>query len=359
MNSNDKAVKAELSIIEAKFEAQKIAFAPLFFQAIITLKQTGILKLIGNYKKGVAIAEVIKQSGINRYGVMVLLEAAASANVVELLAEDHVRLTKVGFVLNSDLMTEVNLNFVNDVCYDGAKFLSESIISGKPQGLKTIGNWSTIYEGLSQLPSKVKKSWFDFDHYYSDNAFAYALEIVFAEKPSVIFDIGGNTGKFALACCTHDPNVRIEIFDLPGQLAVSKKNAEENNLLSRIDFHKINLLDASQQIPNGADAIWMSQFLDCFSEDEIISILKNVSRAAGERTFVYILETFIDNQKFEAANYSLVATSLYFTTMANGNSKMYRLDVMQNLIQAAGLEVVESFPLIGDSYHTVLKCVKA
>ena len=30
----------------------------------------------------------------------------------------------------------------------------------------------------------------------------------------------------------------------------------------------------SNPFPKGYDAIWMSQFLDCFSEEEIVSILK-------------------------------------------------------------------------------------
>ncbi|PJA07737.1 MAG: SAM-dependent methyltransferase, partial [Flavobacteriales bacterium CG_4_10_14_0_2_um_filter_32_8] len=103
---------------------------------------------------------------------------------------------------------------------------------------------------------------------------------------------------------------------------------------------------------------WMSQFLDCFSEKEIVQILKNVEQASDKNTFIYIMEPFIDNQNFPAAKHSLVATSVYFTIIANGNSKMYSVDVMKNLVQQAGLKVVEEFPLIGNSYHTILKCMK-
>ena len=182
---------------------------------------------------------------------------------------------------------------------------------------------------------------------------------MFKENPKLIFDIGGNTGKWAFACCNYNKDVQIKILDLPVQLNVSKKNAEEKNLLDRISFHPINLLDASQKVPQGADAIWMSQFLDCFSKEEIVTILKNVKDAANEKTFVYIMELFIDNQRFDAANFSLTATSLYFTIIANGNSKMYSIKVMNELVAEAGLKVVETFPLIGDSYHTILKCIKA
>ena len=349
-------MKKEMSIIEAKYEAQKIAFAPLFFQAMLALKKLGVLKLMAQYNRGIRVGQIAETAGISLYGAQVLLEAAASANVVEYLDEQTVRLTKVGYILHIDRMTEVNMDFVNDVCYDGAKFMTESIQMGKPEGLKTLGHWKTIYEGLAHLPDQVKKSWFDFDHFYSDDAFPAALDIIFKENPSVIFDIGGNTGKWAFACCRYNPDVQLKIFDLPGQLAVAKSNAEALGFQDRIGFHAIDLLDSSQQIPAGADAVWMSQFLDCFSEPEILTILQNVRRAASGKTCIYILEPFIDNQKFEAANYCLTGTSLYFTVMANGNSKMYTAGAMTRLVEAAGLQVTEVFPLIGDSYHTILKC---
>lgn len=352
-------MKKEFTSIDAKNEAQKLVFAPLFFQAIVTLRQTGILELIGKNKKGIHIDEIASKSDISDYGIRVLLEAASSSNVVEFIDDDTVVLTKMGYILNTDLMTEVNINFVNDICYSGAKYLTESIKTGKPAGLKTLGSWNTLYEGLSILPEKEKKSWFDFDHYYSDDAFPAALKIVFKENPEYIFDIGGNTGKWAIACCEHNKNVKVKILDLPGQLGISKKNAEEKQLLSRIDFHQINLLDTSHTIPEGADAIWMSQFLDCFSEKEILTILINARNAASPGTFIYIMEPFIDNQRFEAARHCLVATSLYFTIIANGNSKMYSVAVMKKLVQDAGLKVVETFPLINDSCQTILKCTKA
>ncbi len=49
----------------------------------------------------------------------------------------------------------------------------------------------------------------------------------------------------------------------------------------RIDFHAINLLDTTQKIPQGADVIWMSQFLDCFSKEQIVAILENACQAAS------------------------------------------------------------------------------
>lgn len=349
-------MEKSLTALEAKYEAQKIAFGPIYFQSIIALRELGILQYIAKHRKGIAVKDIAPDLRLTKYGVEVLIEAAEAMDVLEYTDDNKIKISKIGYFLNQDEMTQINLDFVNDVCYEGAKSLTDCIKNEKPEGLKFLGNWDTIYEGLSILPEPAKKSWFDFDHYYSDDAFPYALEIVCKENPKYIFDIGGNTGKWAFACCNYNPKIKVKILDLPVQLNVAKKNAAEKNLTDRIDFHQIDLLDTFQKIPQGADVIWMSQFLDCFSEEEILQILKNVAQASNENTTTYIMEPFIDNQKFEAAKYSLVATSLYFTLMANGNSKMYSINVMKDIVDKAGLKVIEEFSLIGNSYHTILKC---
>ena len=61
----------------------------------------------------------------------------------------------------------------------GLFYLDEALREGKPAGLKVFGEWPTIYEALSSLPEQVKKSWFGFDHFNSDNSFKEALELVF------------------------------------------------------------------------------------------------------------------------------------------------------------------------------------
>ena len=347
-----------ITAIDAKYEAQKLAFAPIYFQCMVALRDLGILEFISKQNKEVNIKDICTGLNLSDYGVRVLLEAAKISDVVEYIDDDTVKLSKIGHFILKDELTRVNINFVNDVCYDGAKSLTESIRNGKPEGLKVFGEWDTVYEGLAHLPEKVKTSWFEFDHYYSDDAFPFAIEIVNQTPSRYIFDIGGNTGKWAFAYCDYDPNVKVKILDLPGQLNVARKNVEERGLTDRIDFHQIDLLDSFQKIPQGADTVWMSQFLDCFSNKEIVQILKNVYQASDENTNVYIMEPFIDNQEFPAAEFCLTATSIYFTALANGNSKMYSIKVMRKLVEAAGLEVVQEFPLIGNTYHTILKCKK-
>lgn len=342
---------------DAIVEAQKIAFAPVVFQATMALRRLGILQLISKSRVGLSVENIAEQLKITDYGVDVLLEMAESANIVTKDETGKYKITKIGFFLNAHKMTTVNMDFINDVCYKGLFHLEDAIKTGKPEGLKELGTWNTLYEGLSQFEPQVKKSWFDFDHFYSDDAFNEALQIVFDNETKWLLDVGGNTGKWAMKCCAYDEDVKITIVDLPGQLKVALENAKNAGLENRITGQVTNLLSLDAALPLGADAIWMSQFLDCFSKPEIVHILKIAAKAMQSDTKLYIMETFTDRQEFENATYCLRGTSLYFTAMANGNSKMYRAEEMIACIKEAGLEIAEDIDQVGE-FHTILVCVK-
>jgi len=347
-----------LKAIEALEEAQKIAFAPFIFQTTVSLRKLGVLDLIFDKRKkgGISTEDIAKELSVSKYGIGVLLEIAESSDIVFKNINGKYEITKVGYFLNAHETVNVNINFTNDVCYKGLYHLNDAIINGKPEGLKELGNWNTIYGGLSALPLEIKKSWFEFDHHYSDGVFNDALEIVFRNNPKTIFDIGGNTGKFALSACGYSNDVNIKIIDLPGQLNVALANTQKAGFENRVSGHEIDWLSDNPQIPNGANTIWMSQFLDCFSEEEILKILTTCVQSMDDNAELLIMETFTDRQKFKNAKFILEATSLYFTVMANGNSKMYPAEVMINIIDRAGLTIKEDIN-IGE-YHTILVCNK-
>ena len=347
-----------LNVLEAKYQAQKLAFGPFFFQAMIAMRDLGILEEVGKSRKGVTLEELSEKLKISIYGVKILMEAGLVSGIFKETDQGKFKLTKVGFFIKTDEMTKVNINFTNDICYKGLAFLKDSIQEEKASGLHVFGDYKNIYHGLKDMPDYARKSWFEFDHYYSDDSFPYALDIVYKDKVDVLLDIGGNTGKWAINSCKHNPDVHIKILDLPGQLTIAQQNLENSDFKERVSFHPIDILDQSTILPEGADVIWMSQFLDCFSFDEILSILQKVYQAAKDDTDIYIMEPCWNNQKYEAAKYSVVAISLYFTCMANGNSKMFHLDEILDLVGKANFEVVETFPLIGNTFNTLLKIRK-
>jgi len=338
--------------------AEFIAFGPVVFQVSRLMLKFGILDRLR--EGAMTLPQIAEAAGLSEYAAKVLMEASLSIGTVIIdPGKDEYHLTSIGWFLLTDKSVRANIDFNHDVNYEGFFRLEEALKEGRPAGLTHFGSWPTIYEGLSSLPPQVQASWFGFDHYYSDLSFAEALPIVFAGKPRRIMDVGGNTGRFSQQCVAYDPDVEMTIVDLPQQIGLMKEAVKEDPNAGRIHGYGTNLLDPSNEFPEAVhpDVIWMSQFLDCFSEPQILSILQRAARIMDGHTRLMIMETFWDRQKFETAAFCLTMTSLYFTVMANGNSKMYHSDDFIKLIKEAGLEVETIHDGLGQG-HSIIICRK-
>lgn len=234
--------------------------------------------------------------------------------------------------------------------------MEEALKTEKPSGLKVFSDAETIYPVLSQLPSPARESWFAFDHYYSDVAFNAVLPHIFASQPGVLYDVGGNTGKWALRCCQYDENVAVTILDLPPQIELARQHVKDAGLSHRIDFHAVDML-SDAPLPGEADIWWMSQFLDCFSPQQIIAMLTRMAAVMKPGARLCIMELFWDTQRFEAAAFSLNASSLYFTCLANGNSRFYSIEKFYRYLEIAGFRVEQRLDNLGVG-HTLLICEK-
>ena len=350
--------KDPLTALEAITAAQHLAFAPLAFHATAALRDRGVLAALAEaVPHGLLIDQVAQATGLSCYAVRVLLEAGLGLHIVWRQGE-HFHLGKLGRFLLEDEMTRVNFDFSRDVCYQAAAHLDRALCEGTPAGLPTLGPWATLYEGLSNLPEPARRSWFAFDHFYSDLAFPAVLARLAADPPTSLLDVGCNTGKFARLCLERLPACSVGLADLPVQLDVARENLRQAGALERVRLHPTDLLDPAAQLPGGYALVWMSQLLDCFSEDQIVAILRKVRAALPAGGRLWILELFWDRQRFEAAAFSLQQTSLYFTCVANGNSQMYDSKVFLALLPRAGLVATKVSDAVG-GYHTLVECAPA
>jgi len=347
-----------LSAPDAQRMAEFIAWGPAVFQVSRLMLKWGILDILRDADNGLTREEICQRTGLTDYAVKCLLEASLGIGTILMDTDsDRYTLSKTGWFLLNNPSTRVNIDFNHDVNYEGWFRLEESLKNGRPEGLKHFGSWSTVYEGLSSLPPQVQKSWFGFDHFYSDASFPEALKIIFDEHHvRTLYDVGGNTGKWALQCVGYSPEAEVTILDLPQQIGMMQANIKGKAGAERISGHAIDLLNEQACFPireGGLDAIWMSQFLDCFSMPQIVSILKRAKAAMTRDTRIYIMETLWDRQRFETAAFCLTMTSLYFTAIANGNSKMYNTDDMETCIREAGLEIEKIHDHLGLG-HSIL-----
>jgi len=347
--------QTDISAYEAQYEAQKIAFAPIVFQAARVMRDEGILELLYKHRKtGLSFDEINQLSPMSSYGLKVLLETGLSANIVYCI-DNRYSLSKIGFYLFKDEMTRINMDYNHYVNYQALFHLEESLEQGKAIGLKAFGDWETIYPGLTSLPPKVRDSWFNFDHYYSDSAFPDVLKELKKQPINSILDVGGNTGKFSLFVAQGSEDISLTIVDLPEQIAVAHENISAQGLEDRISLYQADILKPEQNLPKSYDIIWMSQFLDCFCEADIIAIVQKAAKAMTEQTELWIMEPLWDRQKYETSAYCIINTSPYFTSMANGYSKMYHSNDLVQCIRQAGLNVSDIIDNLGIC-QSIIKC---
>ena len=349
----------KIEILQAFEKAQSIAFAPFVFQAVAAAKDSGLLQALGESDTGLKIEALADKTGLSRYAVTVLSDILAASEVIE-CDENHVyRLSRVGECLIYDQMTEVNFDFSNLVNYAPLKHTLEALKTGKAAGLKEYdANWQTIYPHLKDLPKDSRKAWFAFDHFHSDSAYQAALNILKDRRVRYFVDIGGNTGRFTKKALATWSESRACIVDLPEQIGLMRQNPDLKSLQDRIDTVPINWLDPDAQplIKEKVDLIWMSQFLDCFSRAEAVSILKRVKNLARQNgATVAILEPLVDHQRNRAATLSIACSSLYFSCLANGNSKFFSSEELKGIIDESGLTIESIDEPIGVG-HSLYLC---
>lgn len=348
----------DISARQAQRMAHLISFGPVVFQTARIMLKRGILKALRDSDDGLTPDRIASVANLSPYAISCLLEASLSIGIVTVQPDtDRYYLSKTGYFLLTDPAINVDIDFNHDVNYKGWFHLDEALAEGRPAGLHTISDAPTVYQGLSRLDPDIRQSWFGFDHFYSDNSFDQALDIVFARKPRRLLDVGGNTGKWALRCVEHDPDVRVTILDLPGQVEMMMHNISGRPGADRINGLGIDLLDPQSRFPEGEtfDAVWMSQFLDCFSDQQIVNILLKARTVMKPGSRLYIMEPVWNRQRYESAALCLTLTSLYFTAIANGNSKMFSTEQLTACIAKAGLKIEAITDGIGWG-HSLVEC---
>lgn len=352
---------------EALHKANFIALAPFIFAAAKAMRDLGFFRLLAGSEKGLTKRELAEKAGVTFYAASVLIDAAYRADMVfreeenEREADVRWSLTKTGLYLATDRMTEVNMNFSADVCAEGLLSLTEALKTGKPEGLKTFSRTaSTIYPLLETLPEPARTGWFDYDHFYSDHVFEEELPILKSETSfKSVCDVGGNTGKFALAAAAFDPEVKVTIADLPEQCAAAREKISAAGLSERIALSPCDILKSSPaDLPRGIDVWWMSQFLDCFSNEQAVKILRLVRKAMEDGAVLAVNEIFGDRQRRDTAALVVDECSLYFTVIANGVSRFFNSGEFMECLETAGFRVKSVHDALGLG-HTLIIAEKA
>lgn len=342
-------------LVTARTAAHALAMAPFAFQGARAARDLGVLAAVRS-ECGVSAETVAEATRLPRTSVDVLLDACLAVGLVaETPSEPSAwQLTTVGEVWLRDRQVVIDAEFVHAVCWEGLEDLEASLRDGRPAGLHRLGPWATVYEGLASLPEAVRAPWFAYDHQHSDAAFPSAIAHLRKAGVRRLLDVGGNTGRFTLELLRRDPDVTVTLLDHPGQVREAEANVAAAGFAGRVRFHGLDLLDHRVAFPMGQDAVWMSQFLDCFAPDDIVALLDRARAALAPGGRVWVLEVCPDRQRAPAAATSLRLASLYFTAIANGVSRFYRASDLLTYAGRAGLRPVGITDGLGTA-HTLFE----
>ena len=197
-------------------------------------------------------------------------------------SDDRYVLDKVGHFLLNDEMTQVNMNFVADVCYEamGRSRVRRARRAARPRALRRLADAVSRAHAAGRACT---------DELVSLRSFLFVAclrgraDIVFATKPRHLLDIGGNAGVWARRARSATPPCASRSSTFPSRFA---RLAEHRGIGGQQHASVTMPWTCSTRatLPAGADTIWMSQFLDCFSEEQILAIL-HAQRAAWGRRF--------------------------------------------------------------------------
>lgn len=344
----------------ALLTAQNLAFSPFIFKAAAAALATGLLKRI-EAKPGLSSEEHADALGLTPYAALVMTDILLPAGIIGKNEAGGLFATQIGELLLFDDMTRTNFFFTDRVNYAALDKTPDALLEGRPAGLAHFNpEWKTIYPHLTDLPKDAQDAWFAFDHFHSDHAYAAAIDVLKtlckdadAAAPRVLVDIGGNTGRFAKTFLTAFPDSKAYFVDLPEQCASLAGREGMADVMPRVETIAIDwLTDAPLVGTADADLYWMSQFLDCFSLPEARSILERTRAAMKPGARLCVLEPLVDEQRHQAAALSLAAASLYFTVIANGNSRFFHGAELRKLFADAGLHIESEHPDLGIS-HTL------
>ncbi len=352
----ERYTKDSMTAREAQELALLYSWAPAVFEVSRLLVAWGILAAIDKSEKGLTVEQVCTQTGHKRLAVSSLMEAGLTARILTIdPQEERYGLTKVGWFLLKDEMTQVNLRFNHHINYRSLFLLEQALEAEQPKGLSTISEAKNIYQALPHLDEKTRQAWLDYDHFYSNNSFDQALSFVLARHPRTLLDVGGNTGEMALQLVARDPQIQVTVCDLPELIEMMHAAVKNQTGADRISGFGADLLDEQTTFTQTYDAIWMSQFIMCFPEDKIDTILKQVTKAMRKDSRLYLMEVMWNRQQYPAAAFCQTMNSLYFIATASGNNKMLTSDVLTAHLEKAHLEVVSIHDQMGPGGHSLME----
>jgi flavonol 3-O-methyltransferase/caffeic acid 3-O-methyltransferase len=149
-----------------------------------------------------------------------------------------------------------------------------------------------------------------------------------------LVDVGGGTGTLIHAITSKYPTIKGINYDLPHVISEAPPYPD-------VQVQHVGG-DMFKAVPSGADAILMKWILNCFSDEECLTLLKNCYRALPPHGKVINVECILPvNPEPTPSARGLIQIDMSLLAYSNGGKERYHRE-LEKLAKAAGFSSVKS-----------------
>ncbi len=247
-------------------------------QAALLLYVAAKLDLADHLLNGASTAaDIARALGLDAAAVQRILRGLVSLGVCEELDGGRFRLTTLGEHLRADHPDSVRSRVILNVEVHHALWsdLLQTVRTGEPASQRVLG--MPFYDYLAHNPAIGD---------VFDRAMTSAGWVRYRLRPAIeaydfgqfrsIVDVGGGNGVLLTELLRTYPQPKGTVFDVPRLAQAAQQTIDAAGLGARCRFTAGN---AFEEVPAGADAYILSNFINSWGDDEAVVFLRNCRRA--------------------------------------------------------------------------------
>ncbi len=332
-----------------KNKALMVIYGPIFFEGLSAAIQFDLFNLLAT-RGPMKRSEIAKALNITEKNARNMLALLVSVDIVKKKwfssHEDPVYknsfLAKHYFNRNSPLEITSIIGWFHFISYKAMYYYYDSVKENTNVGLKEMpGTEPTLYERLAHQP-ELEKIFQTAMQQLSNVANLWVAKYVDFAKYHHLLDVGGGNATNLMQIVKHNPHLKGTVFDSPTVTQRAQKNIANNNLSDRINTFAGNCF--TDPFPEGVDAISFCHFLDIWSEEQNMFLLKKAydRLPPGGKVIIFDIMEKDDGR----GPHSAVITSAYFLAQATGYGYMYSAREYESWLREIGFRKInrQNFP---------------
>lgn len=160
------------------------------------------------------------------------------------------------------------------------------------------------------------------------------------EDASLLLDVGGGTGIYAIACLQARPGLRAQVWDRPEVLKVAREMAEAHGVADRLELIPGDMF--ADPVPTGADGILLSNILHDWDRPECLALIARLAATLQPGGHLMVHDVFLNDALDGPLPIALYSAALF--TLTEGRA--YSVAEYRGWLEAAGLSVGRVAPTL-------------